>query len=640
MGNRRLIIKCGLGLLLLFNSTLLAQEIKNYNGFFQLGKYKGEASYTYMVVNNDTILDGDFEFQRTNPKALLEKKDVSFFIKGQFKNNYPSEYWAFRFNTFKTSTKSSFEDNKYVLNVDGEQQVAFGNFKEGYPDGEWIIKNQRIKNSEVENVSFNSTIKFSKGVPQQSFRIEDKQQELVGRFLRNGLAHDKWILFSDNQLEEAEAWFFNEGILQNIEVQKRNGSHQVVLDMDTSAETKMIALGEQYFKILQLLLPAKEERVISRSDIAVLLKKNDRYYRRIDSILSGLSSVRFTPEFKVSVPYYPLNDTQRKMIDSTVFYYQKAKKISDFLSNDTQLNIRKLSDKEVQSLGNVLERINERILEPLGELSDYAERDLLQHVKREKLVQRFWKDGKEEFNDYKAYGVVIDKNIEQAQDIEILQELSKQTFLRLDEIREVFESKVYSETKQQEAVELEEEMILQLDQLKELTRLSQGDTIPKVYADAVEKLKDDAEEMLTAYAKIINVDEKLNTGKTLVNCLKNYVEAGEVVTKLPEQQNYIQQKYTDAVWNPFTATVMDETVKRRILSAYTNVLIPYYLKNITQGLPCENAPQWIELVNKTYDRMLELREEDTRKMERKLKKEEDPLVVLQRFKIEYLLNQK
>ena len=85
---------------------------------------------------------------------------------------------------------------------------------------------------------------------------------------------------------------------------------------------------------------------------------------------------------------------------------------------------------------------------------------------------------------------------------------------------------------------------------------------------------------------------------------------------------------------------MDETVKRRILSAYTNVLIPYYLKNITQGLPCENAPQWIELVNKTYDRMLELREEDTRKMERKLKKEEDPLVVLQRFKIEYLLNQK
>lgn len=638
MGYKQLIITCSTALFLLATSTVSAQETKSYNGFFQLGEYRGEASFNYRVINKDTLYDGDFKFQRTNPKDLLERKDISFSINGQFENQYPVGYWNFRFNKFKTSKQSSFQDNKYVLNVDGEQQIAFGNFKNGNPNGEWIIKNQRIKNSEVDDISFNSIIKFDQGVPQQSFTIEDKKQELVGRFLRNGLAHDKWILFSDDTLEEVESWNFDDGILKNIEIQRRSGSKQFNFEPISPGKKEVVNLGDRYFKILKLQLSAEDEKTITKSGIAQLLHKNYRHYKRIDSILSQLSGVKFNPAFKVIVPNYALSKQEEILRDSIVFYYQKSRKISDFLRNDTQLNIRKLSDKEVQSLGNTLEHITDRILLPLGKLSDYAEEGLLKHIQRDKLIPKFWKEEAKEFKEYNNYGIVCNKDNDQP--LEKVQCLSKQTFLRLDEIRVILEDKIYNQVKQQEAITLEEKIILQLDQLTEQITLAKQDTLPYIYVNAIERLKIDAEDLLSKYAAIRDVDKKIAQGKVLVTCFRDYVKVGKTLSVMPKQEKQIQQKYTDAVWNPFTATIMDETVKKRIISAYQNVLLPFFLLKIKDGLECEEAPHWVEVVNTTYERILKMRDEDTRKMERKLKKEEDPLVILQRFQIQHALNLK
>ena len=143
-------------------------------------------------------------------------------------------------------------------------------------------------------------------------------------------------------------------------------------------------------------------------------------------------------------------------------------------------------------------------------------------------------------------------------------------------IGESLEDKIDRQEKQQEAIELEKEMIAQRDRLNDLVNSIQNDSIPGRYYDAVKKLKDDLEIKLSEYAAIDNVDQKLNIAKELVGCFQLFGRAGEMVLKLPEQQNQIKQKYTDAVWNPFIATVMDEMVKKRIVAAYENVLVPLF----------------------------------------------------------------
>jgi len=78
--------------------VFMAQNAETYKGTLAIGNYSGQATYTYKVVGNDTILDGNFDYQTTNPKALLEEKDVSFDIKGEFKNNIPD---SMNFNLVK-----------------------------------------------------------------------------------------------------------------------------------------------------------------------------------------------------------------------------------------------------------------------------------------------------------------------------------------------------------------------------------------------------------------------------------------------------------------------------------------------------------------------------------------------------------
>ena len=89
---------------------------------------------------------------------------------------------------------------------------------------------------------------------------------------------------------------------------------------------------------------------------------------------------------------------------------------------------------------------------------------------------------------------------------------------------------------------------------------------------------------------------------------------------LQAHMDEIKVAYTDQVWNPFTATVMSEQVKRHITGAYRDILVPYLFYELNNALSCNNTPQLISLLENTHKRMLELREEDTGKLERKLKR--------------------
>jgi len=209
----------------------------------------------------------------------------------------------------------------------------------------------------------------------------------------------------------------------------------------------------------------------------------------------------------------------------------------------------------------------------------------------------------------------------------------------LEAIQATLQSKIDKQVKQQEAIALEKEMVTRHNYLEELRERGRADSIPALFFEAIDQLKEHAENKLKAYSEIENLEKKLEFGRTLVHCFEDYGKVGERVLKLPEQQRVIHEKYMDAVWNPFIATLMDEMVKKRIVSAYDEVLIPYFLEEVKEGLACEEAKNWMDMVDLTYKQLLILRDEDTRKMERKLKKEKDPIVVLQRFKVPVATNQ-
>jgi glutamyl-tRNA reductase len=87
------------------------------------------------------------------------------------------------------------------------------------------------------------------------------------------------------------------------------------------------------------------------------------------------------------------------------------------------------------------------------------------------------------------------------------------------------------------------------------------------------------------------------------------------------------------VWNPFTATIMSDQIKGRLTEAYDGLLIPSILTRIKTGLACAQVAEVHSILDQLYAKMKTLRKQNTSKLERKLRRENDPNTALELFGI-------
>ncbi|MCL6265905.1 hypothetical protein [Flagellimonas myxillae] len=618
---------------LCFSMTMLGQEKLRYTGPFQLGSYVGEVDYTYQIIDGDTLLQGDFSMKRSSLNALIDQKDKTFSFSGAFEDGFPNGPWNFQFGEFQSDQKTEVVGYQYRVNVDGAQHQAQGNIVKGKPDGLWIISEQRIEDSEVAETLFSSQITYANGVPQQSFRIEGKQSTLVGRFLRTGLAHDDWTLFAE---ESNETWSFTDGVLRRVSM----GEDTFDVFQSPFRAARTINLDKRFSKIIKLQVgPEKSEAL--KKGISKLLAENDAHYKNLDDILSQLGQSQFMPLFKVKVPYFPLDSVERNHVKSIKKDYVHAAKVAHGLLENTQLNLLRRSDAEAQFLYSVVQKINTAYLKPLQKVRRFEEQQVLDYVERNQLVQRLFPNGKPstlitpEQGERGFEGPQASTFNFKEEAMVSLAQISAYAKVSLDQIASVLYEKVKNEQQQQEFVAFEEQMIAQINRLNQF--IDSTDTSGAM-GEALLNIKSIAEGKLNVYSNATQSDGKLEEAKLLVPCLATFEKLARNISGLPQKELEIQEAYKDAVWNPFMANLMEEEVKKRLTAAYRNVLVPYLLEQANSALECDKAKALDQLITDIHTRMLELREEDTAKLERKLRKEKNPETVLELFNLQPLEN--
>jgi len=622
----------------------LGQVPNSYSGKFKIGTYEGKAEYSYRVIGIDTILDGSFKMERSNLEALLEKNDNSFLIKGNFRNGQPNGDWLFQFGEFYTDSTTQVSGFQYRVNVNGTLQEAKGSLSQGKPNGKWKISQKKIKDSQVLDTLFFSEITFLEGIPQQSFTIGTPDRTLIGRFLRNGLAHDAWTLYS-NDANTLETWSFNEGWLERVEKDRDGSSLSVNIFGKSFSRFKVIELNEGFVTLLRIYANARiwEEGQASQG-INALLLENSTNYKNIDAILSELGSPHFLSGFKVKAPYFPLDSTALKQLDTASKLINGASKMSKGFLNNTRLNLIKRSDEEANYLYQVVQSLDSTFLVPLQRLVKLKELGVVENLDGEMVLDYTFPkgipspelvlgDGDGSLAPY--LGPNADSYQFAGNGMTKYLEMAKYVKASLDEISESLGQKLADDQQQQEFVLLEEQLIAQTNGLNQFPD-SIRRALDKPALRALDSIKSNAEQLLSGYADMETNNEKLNYARMLINCMVHFQKLSEEIITLPEKSAELQEKYTDAVWNPFTATIMDETVKKRITSAYRNVLLPHFLEKVESDLSCDNGEELHLLFSETYQRMLELRDEDTSKLERKLRKERNPRVVLQLFNLKPL----
>ncbi|WP_291967392.1 hypothetical protein [Maribacter sp.] len=624
---------------------LKAQEIQTYNGPLQIGKYNGKATFSYKLVDNDTVLHGDFLVLRSNLQELLQKQDYSFQFKGAFVDGTANGPWKFQFGEFNSKSQSEVIDYQYRVLVSGIQKSASGKIQMGKPNGKWTILEEQIEDSEISSTLFKSVVSFNDGVPQQNFSINNENYTLIGRFLRDGLAHDEWSLFPTNGMDQSESWYFRDGILQSIRVDDDNDHKTIKAYQDYNGRTKVINLDAGYIKALEIQLSQVDVDILHHNSLPELLKQNAARYQEVDNILSELGKSEFLPEFKVKVPYYPLDSLDMLKVDSLVSYYKKATELSESILHNSQLNILKLSDANTAYQYNTVLYLKESYLKPIQEIVSYDSLGILEYTSRQQLMNHVFPTGmpKSEIDiemqidsvmSSKLYSIPTTSLTDPSNsNIENLQAIAKMGYDGILAIADEVKETLAQEKRQNELANLEEEIILQNDSLVTFIEINK-DSIPLKYANALKQIKSFASTTLNDYSKVKSAQNRLTAARSTVTCLKNLNELSVTVSKMATYKSTIEDSYTDRIWNPFMATLMDEDIKKRITAAYTKILEPYFLEQIEQSLTCENTTNLDEQINATYHTVIMLKDKDTKKLERKLKKEKDPTVILEMLNVQ------
>ena len=355
-----------------------------------MGPYSGKAVYQYTISDLDTIFDGDFELERSNLETLVQNTDNTFRFSGAFDKAIAHGPWQFEFGAYQTNSQSQVVGYQYRVLVSGVQEIGKGSLVKGKPDGTWTYTINQIKDSEIEKILFKSSISFDEGVPQQSFQIENDSSVLVGRLLRDGLAHDEWSFYATENVEDTENWFFEDGLLRRIQI-VLGGTSKAVSLFDTHASNyKTIQLNAQYIALLGAVLDNDKEK----SHISRLLEQNNGYYKKISEVFDHLGSPDFETNMKVKVPYYPLDSLQNNMLEQIASDYKIASDLSNAILDNSHLNIVKRTDPEAFFYYNVAEKIHNDFLEPLGTLAGYKEHEIVQHLKIPDMMQGLWPKGK------------------------------------------------------------------------------------------------------------------------------------------------------------------------------------------------------------------------------------------------------
>ena len=635
-------------LLVVFHFSLYAQMDLNYSGPYKVGEYDGKVEFSYKLSDGDTIFNGPFQMQHSNLEDLLSRQDHYFNFEGSFQDDVPVGPWRFQFGEFTIGDTEVLQviDYYYKVKTNGIYHETSGNMLEGTPHGKWTQTTRQINESKVEETLFKSTIDFDRGVPQKGFSIQNERMTLMGRFLRDGLAHDVWELYSADATGVVESWHFSDGGLEKILLNK-NDSIVTLKVYDTGIENpRIIDLDERYLEIIKLNQRLKTDNPVEiKGEMHSLLVENSKHYREIDNLLSRLGKSRFMPEFKVRANYNPLSNDELIQLDSIKSYYSASEKISEGLLKSTPLNILKMSDNEAFFLLSVVDELSRKHLSLLKEVTGFYDRNMLPFVPRGQMLSKLWQhdalsteiEVTNELVDSVATRSYKGPNAEAYQfekdGIEGIHELAKYVVTSMESIQTQLNKKLTNEQRQARLTMLEEGLIAEMTALNDLVDSLREETIGEPHSTLI-SVKRAATNELSEYSTMKDLEEKPGQARFLTDCFDQMQELSLKISMLQVRMDEIKVAYTDQVWNPFTATVMNEQVKRHITTAYQEVLIPYLLNELNNALSCNNTAQLILLLDTTHKRMLELREEDTGRLERKLKREVDPLVIMQLFNIQ------
>ncbi len=646
--------------LLVSSMTAYTQKTERYVGHHALEQLgQGSATFDYYLKKQDTIFDGVFQYDQLSKENTKRIQSIISY-KGEFSKNKLQGEWTYSMKNIESIGEQRAEGFDLISSTSGNEFLLSADFDKDHPKGNWQIIKRDFLTSKPADTLYRSKLKFTKKHVKERFTVDHKNVKIAGSFNNKGLLNGEWkIIHRDQEQNIIEIRDYEDGAIKKHYF-KVNGQKVFVdylgLDMskEKSEETwEDVAYDELYVAVLELAnistyqIDESDDRLDQLASFSTDMIRDAfmeyHQYKDVDIWESVAKNkvVHFNKN-SVSLRRYPFSAQEAEAIDALeddlLFIKEKLREFED----EEMMEIGEYQYKTLRKTDEIYQLINTRLAQ-LEKNVSITQSDALEYLKREELDHKIFEEINfpeminAEFKDEQlkiktGLPLSFDADNFKLSDLVDFMHKLQQRVASLDAEAQKKLDELLMQTKLNE---IEDELIEKKDKALALyAQDTKKDAFNAYHQSAAENAGEFVRDKFRQYASL-SLDEKKSRIDEFLACFDAVIDLYHLQSEIPSRLDRIEELYTRTVWNPYTYSDMDETVKKRIFVAYDEILIPFLLEHINKEINCKDIPRNINNFKRLYDRMVELREQDTKDIERQVKKENDPLMLFKLLSIKY-----
>lgn len=572
---------------------------------------------------------GSFDFFQ------LKELDKTFTLQsynGFLESGKKEKFWEYQYQEYTPSNSTSLKDNILQTTINGFKMVFSGSFKNNLAQDKWVIKKLEINNSD-ENLVNQIIAEFDNGKFINQIEQKSSDFNFKGQFDNESQPDGKWIMSYINE-EKAyeEHYVFNKG--QLIEHQFLGDFSNKQIEFKQQNDTANFVIVDFNFEHLTVqshqLLKDKDlqnfDEFIKNTEFSK--KQLSKYFADFSKQqnlfiwhVGNYDSSFFAP--KIKLKYYAHSDEFKVKLNKIIESSEEVtQKISQLLNKESFI-IHQNTDSEIALYMRVFQEYqkwfnkNKTFFELFkSNLIDYYDENSL--MPNQLVAAEFPNQ-----IDLNIRDEIITKNHQfpkpqQSKTINSLQSIIQ--FIN-DDVNKIIKKSEIIIANNIQMTELEEKEKILISSKDEVLAYLQDEVeksdgkVEIKYFDFLDQLVNQTYQSYT----YLELDEKKKQIEQTILCIESIPTNITKIQNIFNRHQKLINLYTRTTWNAFTMTDMSEIIKPRLFVAYTK-LYENIVKNIINSNTCESFDNLMRDYNKTYLKMIDLHEEDTKTIELALRR--------------------
>lgn len=633
-------------LALVISSSFYAQKQTKIDSIKLQNGLKGHSMFEFESKLGEEMFNGSFEFYQSDLDPTNEAFAIGITYNGNYSNNEKHGDWIYSYSRLKPSILKRLDKTNIIYAGTGWRFGVYGNFKQDEAVGKWRSILEEVEFGKPVDTLFAAISEFNKSQMVNSFEGWCDSIKIEGKIDDEGFLTGEWVFYQNTKkygiVEERR--MYESGVLVGHVIVYENKEHPVKhigLDQTEGGDGedwKEVSVSRDYFNIIyQTNFGVENELSIEKTNSLIknsneFLKKSlfsfGNHNNRLIWDIRGDAGIIYP---KLRVRAFPYSNEDKENIEKGLEHIKNSSQIIDDFLSDSQVDITRFNYKEVSLYYEIYKLYNEE-LQKLKRVFEKLNLPAYQYINRDEILPHLLKDGIR-YPEEVAYEYGDKKAKETYQFPEGISSENKSIQVMVDHLEAILAGLVATKEevapileknrKQAQIADKEETLIQLRDSIKELfDNVNEDDMFNNYHERFGSILVDYTQNAFKTYAKK-DIENRINEIDQIITCYKYFIEFYTELVQIEEKTTRLKEDYTRVVWNPFTFTEMEERVKERVFTVYESRLLPFVLNGIEESINCNDINSKVNNFNVLYERMKEIRQKDTKTLERELKRTND-----------------